>query len=39
MTEEEYLKEYFNQVDNLTAICKVNSGLASGEHPELEMQT
>ena len=34
---EEYIKEYFNQVDNLTAICRVNSGWARGEHPELEI--
>lgn len=37
MTEEEYIKDYFNTVDNLTAICRENSCWARGEYPELEI--
>lgn len=37
MTEEEYIKKYFNAVDNLTAVCRINSGWSSGECPELEI--
>lgn len=37
MTEEEYIKDNFNAVDNLTAICRTNCCWARGEYPELEI--
>lgn len=37
MTEEEYNNYYFNKVENMTAVCRVNSSWLDGERPELEI--
>lgn len=37
MTEEEYIKKYFNKVETMTAVCKTNSSWVHGDHPELEI--
>ena len=37
MIDEKRLKEDFNEVDDLTAICRHNSSWLRGEYPELEI--
>ena len=37
MTEEEYNNYYFNRVDTMTAVCRINNSWFDGEHPELEI--
>ena len=36
MNKEEHLRRYFNQVSNLTAVCKSNLTWSGREYPELE---
>ena len=36
MNTEEHLRRYFNQVSNLTAVCKSNLTWSGREYPELE---
>lgn len=33
----EFIKEYFNEVSTLTAVCRSNSSWIKGEYPELEI--
>ena len=37
MIDETRIKEDFNEVDDLTAICRHNSSWSRGEYPELEI--
>ena len=37
MIDEKRIKDDFNEVDNLTAICRSNSSWLRGEYPELEI--
>lgn len=35
--EEEYLRNYFNEVSTLTAVCETNASWLKGDYPELEI--
>lgn len=37
MTQEEYIKKNFNEIANLTAVCKSNSSWFDDDFPELEI--